>query len=604
MAFFPLSFDNDVTTEQQAELARGILLHPGKEQVQTPLQPLLFDLWASIKAAGGPSDASPSSAPKPPPLPPRGPSDEELLASAPDAQIDDGVYRLVGKELLFVRDGQVKNKVRVDEWEVQFEETNLPWVGVVLTLLTLGSGAVGCLGTIVLGSDVFFKPPGVCLGLTPAFLIATIAAFYLYSKAPPKNRLALSRGSRKKFWKVSSRVTMDEGKALQEAIEAAKQGRATQEQDKGVPDWATNAAPKASGPAASSPRAAGASHVDDVMLTQHWLLLAEQPASDPPEGLILSEATSGEAFITARVTLLAALDTCKDHPLLRPDVFGLGLFAGSFTRALHVDSDRVDEIADWVADAPAVLLSPGPSIRDAKNRLILDLSGSAAPHPDARSPTNPDTIRRRRRTVARLTEEGYPLIGLPPYEERLTLRPASEVARRALALGFVVGPLACPVLDGQPIPETLPPFLQPMMPFLTASEQQFLASPAVEQAAQLQWRIESALTLYWAIGWVETLPPVTATADGSEGVTLLERARTDLDALIASANLRDEDELRDVIDDLHCRYWATVDARVNGRPDPTQHHAGVVYERLFALCWLSGYTQEEPIDWDSFVIPT
>ena len=33
MAFFPLSFDNDVTTEQQAELARGILLHPGKEQV-------------------------------------------------------------------------------------------------------------------------------------------------------------------------------------------------------------------------------------------------------------------------------------------------------------------------------------------------------------------------------------------------------------------------------------------------------------------------------------------------------------------------------------------------------------------------------------------
>ncbi len=215
---------------------------------------------------------------------------------------------------------------------------------------------------------------------------------------------------------------------------------------------------------------------------------------------------------------------------------------------------------------------------------------------------SPLALRRRAASQRRLQAEG---IGLPPHlpaaldEEQVQLRPAGEVARRALAL-FLVALRAETWGDGQPIPVAEMEERQPVgFAALSSYERRFLLSdrPAERDVIELSWRYEALQTLLWALGLAE-LPAATETADVDALVGLL--LEVDEEDMVAGAHLRLPTILLDALD-LHRLYYEVVQqARLERREPSGGLNAGVVTERHHALRWLARSPDRE---WDELETP-
>jgi hypothetical protein len=189
-------------------------------------------------------------------------------------------------------------------------------------------------------------------------------------------------------------------------------------------------------------------------------------------------------------------------------------------------------------------------------------------------------------------------------ETEVVLRPASEVARRALAL-FVVAlraeSLMCPELAVSDLREKRPLAFHA----LTPEERVFLndEAPDQQQITNFAWRYEAVWTLAWALGLVEVLCYPSETCD----VDILSKTflESDKEALLKNAKLLPTETLLDALD-LHFRLHWLLRQRQNGKPaggemggddlDP-----GVVLERHHALNWL---VQHEGAEWDDVQTPT
>ncbi|UFP93923.1 DUF4272 domain-containing protein [Gloeobacter morelensis] len=182
---------------------------------------------------------------------------------------------------------------------------------------------------------------------------------------------------------------------------------------------------------------------------------------------------------------------------------------------------------------------------------------------------------------------------LPPLpdEQTVRLRPAWEVAERALAL-FAVAARAEGLDQAAAIQ-----FLEERSLWMAATreEQTFLLDPEPDEQDRLQfvWRYESLWVLLWALGHLENLGWPGVICD-IERVTLIAW-RTPVEAFVEMAALRPAGEILDAADLTYRCHWAAVDARLRGEDPPGDLDASIVYERHYALNWLTCHLEQE---WD------
>jgi hypothetical protein len=196
---------------------------------------------------------------------------------------------------------------------------------------------------------------------------------------------------------------------------------------------------------------------------------------------------------------------------------------------------------------------------------------------------------------------------LPPVisETEVVLRPASEVACRALAL-FVVALRAESLMS----PELAVSDLREKRPLgfraLTAKECLFLndEAPDQQQIINFAWRYEASWMLAWALGLVDELCYPSETCD----VGILSKTFLDLDeeALLKNAKLLPTETLLDALD-LHFRlHWLVRQRQQDGKPADGEMGGsdldpGVILERHHALNWL---VQHGGAEWDDVQTPT
>jgi hypothetical protein len=78
-------------------------------------------------------------------------------------------------------------------------------------------------------------------------------------------------------------------------------------------------------------------------------------------------------------------------------------------------------------------------------------------------------------------------------------------------------------------------------------------------------------------------------------------ART-AEEFIRDAKLLSADEILDATDLIYRYDWVCVNSRLNGKLAPAGLDASVVYERHYALNWLTGYLDKA--DWDDVTTET
>ena len=201
---------------------------------------------------------------------------------------------------------------------------------------------------------------------------------------------------------------------------------------------------------------------------------------------------------------------------------------------------------------------------------------------------------------------------LPPVvsDTEVVLRPASEVARRAMAL-FVVALRAESLMN----PELAVAELREKRPLafraLTPKECAFVndEKPGQEKITNFVWRYEALWILAWALGLVDVLCYPSETCD----VDFLSKTflAADEEALVKQAKLLPTETLLDALD-LHFRLNWLARQRQGGKLGDSDKppagemggsdlDPGVVLERYYALNWL---VQHEGAEWDEVKTPT
>jgi hypothetical protein len=255
------------------------------------------------------------------------------------------------------------------------------------------------------------------------------------------------------------------------------------------------------------------------------------------------------------------------------------------------DDKAVRLIRGFAAANNGLIFQEG-SVFDSHGRLYLGKDGGR--DEDATLPDLPSALARKVRTEEELRRRDVPVNeGLPATnaDEEAVLRPAAEVARRAVVLCAVAA--RGEVLER----EKAVGFLEQagLWQEATPKEQVFLndPQPGRQDVTQFTWRYESLWVLLWALGHVDDLGFPGAICDVPRAVRLV--LDTPIAELVGKASLRPAEEVLDALDLIYRCHWAVQDARLKGQPPPGGIEPGVVQERHYALNWLTGYRSQ---DWD------
>lgn len=211
-------------------------------------------------------------------------------------------------------------------------------------------------------------------------------------------------------------------------------------------------------------------------------------------------------------------------------------------------------------------------------------------------------LARKARSEARLRQTGVLLNEALPWLGRNGIRTPEEIAYRASAL-ILVALRAEVCLSGQHTNPLAQNILteRKLWDSVTPLERAFLdkAAPTEHEALQFVWRYEGVLVLLWALGLAEELPYPTDICD-VPWLAAFFRDHT-VETLLAEARPRSEDELLDACDYIFRLHWAVRNAQYGGTAHPEGVDGGVVYERHYALNWLTRFFDAE---WDDTDTPT
>ena len=219
-------------------------------------------------------------------------------------------------------------------------------------------------------------------------------------------------------------------------------------------------------------------------------------------------------------------------------------------------------------------------------------TGIPAEHIEA----TPAQKERREKSETYCKQHNIPIYGNPnamfsDTDADVMLRTKDEVVNRALALCFIglkSEGLSVEDLRGIDAKYHIASKLTPV-----EKEYVYADHPTEQQKSNANWRYEGLHTLLWALGYVEQLSYPDQMCNVANDVKIIHD--------LSEQGFRDKAILRskkDILDqaDLILRLdWACVDARTNNKPAPGKLNAEVVYERHYALNWLTHYSNQ---DWD------
>ncbi len=205
---------------------------------------------------------------------------------------------------------------------------------------------------------------------------------------------------------------------------------------------------------------------------------------------------------------------------------------------------------------------------------------------------------RKARSEALLRARGVPINDWLPVigegDDDKRLRTPREVAERAVAL-YAVSVGAAPEEH-----ENAVAFLRERGLWEAASpkERAFLLNPQPkeQEVIDFTWRYQALHVLLWALGHVEALPFPDETCDLPLQEFVLG---IPIEDFLGRAALRPVDEILDATDLIYRCHWAVVEALLHGEEPAAGLEPGVVYERHYALNWLTRYGDA---GWDN--VPT
>lgn len=136
---------------------------------------------------------------------------------------------------------------------------------------------------------------------------------------------------------------------------------------------------------------------------------------------------------------------------------------------------------------------------------------------------------------------------------------------------------------------------------LTPNEKAFIKSkkPTQEQEVEATWRIEAAYLLLWSIEKIDELPFPSEICD-TDLMHEIIKSPDNYTGLINSSALRSEKEILDMHDLTYRTHWAVRDAFLKNQEPPANIIPGVIYERHYAINWLTFYAEE----WDDVTTDT
>jgi hypothetical protein len=332
------------------------------------------------------------------------------------------------------------------------------------------------------------------------------------------------------------------------------------------------------------------------MLVHLYCTARHLPALDFPHQLRW-RLGRGDAELERRLQqLTASLSQPSEGP---PGESGLQLMAHlrrvAYGLCLEVEEPTQARLGRWLEQAHGVALMPDQSLRDPWGEPFFQADQS--PNPRARLAVSAQAAQRRVNNLRRLRAEGVAVshpLPAPIEEIELELRDPQEVARRALAL-FLVALRAEALDSGDPVPVAEMEELQPLgFAALSSAERGFMLHPHPprQTVMEMSWRYESLLALLWSLGRAE-LPPASEICDVPTLVDML--METEEEAFVATAGLRLSSIVLDTLD-LHQLYHQVVRQAEQEETEPAVELVpGVVFERHYALNWL---TRFEEADWD------
>lgn len=130
---------------------------------------------------------------------------------------------------------------------------------------------------------------------------------------------------------------------------------------------------------------------------------------------------------------------------------------------------------------------------------------------------------------------------------------------------------------------------------LTAKEKDILSKEELDgnEKAYATWRYESLNTLLWAAGILPNHVYPSEICNVQEVVgAIMNKKRSEFDETI---KVRSKKEILDALDLIYRMNWACVNARIKGEEPSGNLNGSVVYERHYALNWLTNHMGQE---WD------
>jgi len=207
---------------------------------------------------------------------------------------------------------------------------------------------------------------------------------------------------------------------------------------------------------------------------------------------------------------------------------------------------------------------------------------------------------RKARSIAQLRSEGVPTIDHLPTiepENESTHRNTKAVVQRTIALAIVA-------VKGETGDHAMGQALIRQFnaaSFFTPKERAFMddPDPSDQERTNFAWRYEGVHVMLWALG----ISPDLERPDHICDVPFIANTLRELgtEGLMRRARLRPQKELLDAADLVYRYDWAAVNARLKGEEPPARLDKGVVYERHYALNWLTGYMDQ---DWDDISTDT
>ncbi len=244
-----------------------------------------------------------------------------------------------------------------------------------------------------------------------------------------------------------------------------------------------------------------------------------------------------------------------------------------------------------------------PHFLDKSLQLIMDVKGKVgnsklevkikSNYFDPPAPPRPDQMLRKKHSEAFLAAHQVVVNAhLPPVAsaETVRLRLQKEVIERTYALTLIAAAgEGVAKADLENVKKGLN--INGLSPF----EQQLYNKNVLSDAERLTatWRYEGLNLMLWALKFTDTLAYPSGICDVGKIVGIvIHQSRT---AFETHAALRTKEELLDELDKIYRMNWACVNARLKGQIPSGGLDGGVVYERHYALNWLTCYENQ---DWD------